>query len=462
MRWTSVSLQQALSPRGQLNLHQRLGVDVLQMSTVELNGYLDALAVENPLLEWLDAPEGADSRALWEDRPSPFAPLDGAALARPAPGDGEWESLPQYLHLQIRQLDLPPARARLAGALAVLLDEDGYLRTPDGELAQLLGASTGEIQAARAVLQSLDPPGVGAESLARCLWLQLVRAGSSGPAADIALHHLEALALGHDRAIAGRLGISPAEVQAAREEIVRLSPRPGAPFAPPPGPAPCLLPDLSVEETDGGFQIRSLHGCARFFRLDPYYLSLLKESGEPEVHRYLSEKNAQARAVLSAVRQREATLARCVQVIVRRQLPFFRGGPARLQPLTMQEVAGELRLHPSTVSRAVREKYLQCTWGVYPLSYFFSRGLSARQSISFGPSAAHALLRQLIREEDPLSPLSDQQLSARLAEAGCPISRRTVAKYREELGIPGAFSRRRAGGGSQREEGDHVCLRQRH
>ena len=458
MGWNFVALQQAMSPRGRLNLHQRLGVDVLQMSALELSSFMDTLAVENPLLEWQDTPEKSDSCVLWGKGYSPFAPLDESVFARTASADTMGESLACFLRVQIRQLGLPPARAGLAEILADCLDEDGYLRIPDEELAQALCTPLDEIRLARAVIQSLDPPGVGAENLARCLWLQLARTGCSGPAADIALHHLEALALGHDRAIAGRLNISLAEVQAAREKIVRLSPRPGAPFAPSPETIPCLLPDLLVEATDGGFQVRCLHSCVRFFRLDPYYLSLLKESSEPEIHRYLLEKAAQVRTVLSALHQRESTLSRCAQVIVRRQRPFFQDGPSRLQPLTMQEVAEELRLHPSTISRAVREKFIQCAWGVYPLSYFFPQRLSAQQSVRFGPSAAHAMLRQLIQEEDPHSPLSDQQLSLRLTQAGYPLSRRTVAKYRAELGIPGTFSRRKAGESSRGEESDHVYL----
>ena len=139
--------------------------------------------------------------------------------------------------------------------------------------------------------------------------------------------------------------------------------------------------------------------------------------------------------------QRESTLLRCAQVIVQRQAAFFREGAGGLAPLRLSDVAEELGLHESTVSRAVREKYLQCGRGAYPLHYFFSRN-AASQGGPVGGKAARALLRRLIDREDKICPLSDQKLCQAMAELGCPISRRTVAKYREEFGIPGASGRK--------------------
>ena len=180
------------------------------------------------------------------------------------------------------------------------------------------------------------------------------------------------------------------------------------------------------------------------FQVNGYYRKLLSTSDDPEVKEYLSGKLRQAENVLWAVKQRESTLKRCAQAIADHQQGFFRNGPQALVALRMADIAQELELHESTVSRAVREKYLQCARGVFPLRYFFTHSAAAAQSDAqcTGATGAKALLQQLIAKEDPAHPLSDQKLAEGLAKLGCPISRRTVAKYRDELNIPGTFGRK--------------------
>ena len=172
--------------------------------------------------------------------------------------------------------------------------------------------------------------------------------------------------------------------------------------------------------------------------LSGYYCKLQKQSADPEVKQYLTDKIKQAQWAIQAVEQRRSTLLSCAQVIVRRQESFFRPG-GHLSPLRLADVAQELSIHESTVSRAIREKYLQCSRGVYPLSFFFSReggteGTSVHQ--------IKERLRQLVYREDKKHPLSDQKLCEQLEAEGCAISRRTVAKYRDELGIPSASGRK--------------------
>ena len=223
--------------------------------------------------------------------------------------------------------------------------------------------------------------------------------------------------------------------------IRELDPRPGAVFQSG-GDVHYVQPDLIVEEKEGVLTVHSARGERPLFQVSRYYRELLRKSEDKEVQDYLTEKLHQAENVLWAAEQRESTLMRCARVIVARQENFFREGPGALAPLGLAEVAAELELHESTVSRAVREKYLQCARGLYPLSYFFSRRAGAGSKDGPSGRAARALLQRLIGEEDKNAPLSDQQLTLRMAQEGCAVSRRTVAKYREELGVPGASGRK--------------------
>ena len=285
----------------------------------------------------------------------------------------------------------------------------------------------------------MEPAGVGAAELSECLALQLERIGETGPALAIVQDHLETLAKRHDRAIAAKLSITPAQVEEARRTIRELDPRPGAVFQRT-EQVFYIQPDLIVEEQEGQLVVKPARGERPPFRVSRYYQKMLKQSEDKEVREYLTEKLRQAENVLWAARQRGSTLLRCAQVIVERQREFFHSGPEAMRPLRMGEVAQELGLHESTVSRAVREKYLQCPQGLYPLSWFFTRSAGAGEGVS--GTAARKLVLRLIDGEDKGKPLSDQQLSERMAREGCPISRRTVAKYREELGIPSASGRK--------------------
>ena len=283
---------------------------------------------------------------------------------------------------------------------------------------------------------------MGAENLAQCLELQLQRIHAQGPVLDIVRDHLEALAKRHYRAIASKLSISVEEVQQAERMIRELEPRPGAPFEQP-GQVQYILPDVFLEEEDGVLVAKLRGGERPPIQVSSYYRTLLKQSDDREVKTYLTEKLRQADGVLRALEQRDSTLRRCAQCIANWQREFFREGPRMLRPMRLADVAQELGLHESTISRAVREKYLQCSRGVYPMSYFFSRSATTQTGgAEVGAAAAKALLGRLVEREDKEHPMSDQKLCEAMAELGCPISRRTVAKYREDLNIPSASGRK--------------------
>ena len=450
-----MELLQHQSQQQKLSQQQIQSVELLQMSAPELEVYLRELAQENPVVELEEArPEGEGPREAellgrlsWledNDRQNRYyqhmdeEELD--PLARVGTAGGLEETLFRFLSRQLYQKDLDEDTAQGVRYLAACLDGDGYLRTPLDELAENLGCSPARAERYLSILRSLEPAGVGAETLSQCLELQLERIHETGPALEIVRHHLEALARRQYKAIADKLGISAEEVRRAERLIRELEPRPGAPFEQP-EQVQYILPDLFVEEGEEGLTVRLRGGDRPPFRISGYYRKLLRDTGDQEVRDYLTDKLRQAAGVLQALEQRESTLLRCARVIVRRQAAFFREGPQGLVPLRLSDVAEELELHESTISRAVREKYLQCGRGTYPLHYFFSRS-AASQGGPVGGKAARAQLRRLIDREDKVRPLSDQKLCQAMAELGCPVSRRTVAKYREELGIPGAAGRR--------------------
>ena len=441
-----------------LSQQQLQSVELLQMSAQELEVYLRELSQDNPVVELEEtssAPvqespreEELLRRLRWledNDRQNRYyqhvdeAEMD--PMARVSGAGGLEETLTRFLSRQLDRMELDKELDRMIRYLAACLDGDGYLRFPIEELAGQTGASLSRMEEALSLLQSLEPAGVGAVNLSQCLELQLLRIGEEGPALAIVRDHLEALAKRHYRAIAAALGITQEEVRQAERVIRELEPRPGAVFDQP-EQVVYLQPDVFVTMEEGRFVARTRGGERPPFRISGYYRDLLAHSQDREVREYLTGKLHQAEGVLRAIGQRESTLLRCAQSITQHQQDFFRFGAQALIPMRMADVAQELGVHESTVSRTIREKYLQCASGVYPMSYFFSRSATADQSGAVGGTAARALLKQLLDREDKSHPLSDQKLCEEMERQGCPISRRTVAKYREEMNIPSASGRK--------------------
>lgn len=443
-----------------LSQQQLQNVKLLQMSSLELREYVQELAVSNPLIEPEDLPpapmpagnDAAVDKLRWlaeTDRQNNYfqsADLEERDPFLSAGTDGGLaETLPRFVARQLDGAGMSESESSLVLFLCECLDRDGYLRVSPEELAADTGLPAEELRSALSKLQTLEPAGIGAAGLAECLALQLRRAGIAGTALEIVEHHMEALARHHYHAIASRLGVTEKEVLAAAETIRQLDPRPGAIFAAGETVA-YILPDLYVEEVDGRLAVRLSGGERPPFHISQFYLDLLKTTSDREVKDYLTSRLRQAENVLWAVNLRGSTLLRCGQIIARRQAGFFREGPRELLLLRMSDVARELGVHESTVSRAVRGKYLQCSRGLFPLSHFFSASAVKSGVTDLGGNAARAILTELIENEDRAHPLSDQKLCQLLAFRGCPVSRRTVAKYRGEMNIPPASARKRSGG----------------
>lgn len=434
--------------RQELKLTPQLlqSMEVLQMTSQELLEYISRQAEENPLLDQSDTPERAyeelRQQASWIDGGvgrATFAHED-APMAEPGRVDRELESLSAFLRDQLDRKGLSKPLLALCTYLAELVDENGYLAQEDVDGLSDLNIPQALIEQALEQLQRLEPPGVGARSLSECLVLQLKRQGEEDPMVlAIAARFLTELGRKHYGAIAQKLGLSVSEVKAAEKIISSLEPHPGRAFQPA-EPAVYVRPDVFVVELEGELRVILNEYYLPRVSVNDYYIRLLKESDEKETREYLRQKLQQAKWLLGSLERRGGTLRRCAEAILEAQRPFFTGDTAALAPMTLSSLAERLELHTSTVSRAVRGKYLQCRQGTYPLRYFFSLPVSggdaSRQAVK------HALLL-LVRDEDPGRPLSDQRLCALLEAEGICVARRTVAKYRMELGIGSSAARKK-------------------
>jgi RNA polymerase sigma-54 factor len=327
------------------------------------------------------------------------------------------------------------------------LDDDGYLRQSPEELLSALPAGHSvtpeEVEVAVRLVQSLDPPGIGARNLAECLALQLERSGESGDEVEIAKRivreHLDLLALHDSTRLAHKLGVSEEMIRRANILIRKLNPRPGGQFSE--SQARYVVADVVARKVNGKW-IASIHPQALpNIQINQIYADALSRdrSGNGALTRHLQE----ARWLIRNVQQRFETIQRVAQVIVDRQRRFLELGELAMRPLMLRDVARELGLHPSTISRVTSNKYMETPSGLIELKRFFSSRLTNEEDgSSCSSTAIRALIRELIAAEDPRNPLSDVQIARILASRSIKVARRTVAKYRTALRIPSVEARR--------------------
>lgn len=435
--------------RQELKLTPQLlqSMQVLQMNSQELLEYLGKLSEENPLIEQEDSPalrgayEELRQKASWIDaglHGGTFAHEDSSMPERGAV-DRETESLSAFLCDQLDRKRLPKPLLALCKYLAELVDEDGWLSQDDLDGLLDLKIPQALIDQALETVQNLDPAGVCARDLSECLVLQLKRQGAAPEVMEIAARFLPELGRKHYGPISRELGLTIEEIQAAEKVIASLDPHPGQAFQAA-EPTVYVRPDVFIIELDGELQVVLNEYYLPRVSISDYYTRLLKESDEKETRVYLQQKMQQAKWLLNSLERRGSTLRSCAQAILDTQRPFFAGQTGELAPMKLTSLAEQLGVHPSTISRTARGKYLQCRQGTYPLRYFFSRAVSEQ-----GPSqqAVKRKLLELVKAEDPKRPLSDQKLVELLDAQGIQLARRTVAKYRLELGLGSSTARKR-------------------
>ena len=357
---------------------------------------------------------------------------------------GAPETLAEHLHAQLGPAARDPRQAAIARWLIDQLDEAGYLETPLREIAEMLGAPLAEIEDALRVVQSLDPTGVGARSLSECLALQAIEADRHDPCMKRLIENLDLVAKGAFAQLKRMCGVDDEDFADMLAELRSYDPRPGLRFGS--TVSESVTPDILIRaRSDGGWDIALNQATLpRLVVNRSYYVELKRSCSDKESRGWLGDKLADANWLMKALDQRQKTILKVAAELVKQQDGFFRRGVAELKPLTLRTVAEAIEMHESTVSRVTSNKYLNCDRGTYELKYFFTSGVaSADGEGSVSAETVKAQIRALIEAEDPAAILSDDTLVELLRGKGFDLARRTVAKYREAIGLGSSVQRRR-------------------
>ena len=316
------------------------------------------------------------------------------------------------------------------------LDDDGFLKVPLEEIAIAAGVPYELAQKALSLIQTFDPVGVASRDLRECLLIQLDRLGKSEDVeAAVVAHHLPELGRKKYQEIARALKIPLERVQTAAQFISTLQPRPGSSFSPE-LKQNVVQAELAVQKNgDDWLVIMNEEPVPRLRISDTYKDLLARNGGDPGLREYLKEKIRAGKFLIKCLHQRQQTIFNIATEIVKRQREFFESGVAQLKPLTMNQVAEVVGVHETTVSRAIANKYIQTPWGLFDLKYFFTPGYQTDSGEVISNTSVKDAIQELISRENPLKPLSDQEIVKILSERGIPLARRTVAKYRAELNI---------------------------
>lgn len=435
-------------------------IEMLQLATVDLLQVIDKELEQNETLELLP-PETADElpapeRTLSADRLDHDAWPGSRVSGERDPKQAMLESLParsedllEYLSLQLALGDCSQTLCDQVLKLAERLDERGLLPESDAELLESFGGEPYE--RALEVLQSLDPKGLGARSPIDAMLLQVSRQDPDYKAIERLLtEYLSALARNKMPEVAKAMGLEVSEVCYLVERIGRLDPRPGLRFHE--DAALPVRPELLVRQEQGRIEVVVDDQSLPALAINPDYVELFgADATTIETRRYLRKKLQSARDLLAALRHRKATLARVGAAIINHQAEFLERGRAAIRPLKMADIAAQLDLHTSTVSRAIAGKYVQTDLGIFSLREFFdgARGRGKDRAASgSGRLAVKERIKEMVAHENGHNPLSDGELARLLEESGVAVARRTVTKYRKELQIPSSWQRRRHGGES--------------
>lgn len=439
----------------------QLSIKLLQMSTYDLREYIQKEFSENPVLEAqyesqkevvneenrLDYKElvkylesdnyGSQSYGDYDkDSVSPFT-----FISKP-------ESLLDYLEAQIIELPINEYERSVCSYMVQCLDHKGYLDISKEDVISELGCSEETFERALIVLHNLEPAGIGAKDLKECLRIQLRRKGEFDQFVEkIIENHLDDLADNKYQIISKDLGVTSKKAQDYGDLIKTLEPKPSRGFYTG-DQVSFIIPDAKITKIDGEFFIIMNDGVLPMLSLNPVYLSILKDNNnDKEAIEYVKEKMGKAVFLIKSIEQRKSTLYKVLEKILAKQKEYFEKGEKYLKPMTLKEIAEQLKMHESTISRAIRDKYILTAMGTIKIKDLFVNAVKNKDSVGSEEDITviniKKALKKIINAENKSKPLSDQVISDKLKEEGIGISRRTITKYREELGIKSSSKRKR-------------------
>lgn len=449
-------------------------IEILQYNSVELNEFIRQELLNNPLLE---TPKNEEMREDKKDREQDrIEETRDGEIRDEEPRDIDWQeyfsdfdrtrtksnfkeekeeilfqnfvtdetTLTEHLIFQLKFTLLDKEEKTVAEYIIENLDSNGYYQLTDEEIKEKFGIGDEKLEKILEVIHDFDPPGVCSRNLRECLLLQLERKEKPNPVAEAVIrNHLDDLAANRILQIAKATDFTKEEIQEAADFIKTLEPKPGREFASMKG-VKYIIPDITVEKIDGEYVVRINEITAPRLTISRYYKRLLSgDNIENGASSYINKKLNAAVRIIKSIEQRRDTIMKVVKAILEFQYDFFEHGKIHLKPLTLKEVADHVEVHESTVSRAVNGKYMQCPNGIYELKFFFQSGVSSSYGEGVSSSSIQSMIKTMIEKENPKKPYSDQFITNELKKTGINISRRTVAKYRDELNIPSSSKRKR-------------------
>ncbi|MCO7244843.1 RNA polymerase factor sigma-54 [Halomonas sp. Mc5H-6] len=466
------SLQLRIGTQLTMTPQLQQAIALLQLSTLDLRQEIQQALDANPMLEqedefseseqaasepeegeWADSiPKELSVDSDWSDTYQDSAgsgstSSDGPDFERQAAG----QSLHGHLLWQLAMTDLSQREQLVAESLIDALDANGYLTQPLNDIREGLrdqgveGLSQREVETILLRLQQFEPTGIFARDLRECLMLQLAALPDDTPllmpARRLVRQFLEALGKNDQRLLKRRLGLDDAQLDDVIQLIRSLDPRPGSVYSA--TDDSYVIPDLVVHHDNEGWHLELNPEALPKLRIQPDYASLIKRADKSQDNQFLKDHLQEARWLIKSLSSRNDTLLRVGREIITRQIGFLEHGEEAMKPLILADIADAVEMHESTISRVTTQKFIHTPRGIFELKYFFSSQISSQDGDSHSSTAIRARLKKLIQEEPPGKPLSDSRLVTLLEEAGIHVARRTVAKYREGMGIPSSSERRR-------------------
>lgn len=431
-------------------------IQILQYNNQELNEYIDKELLENPILEseyhkesdteididslrdqLIQADENVEAYKQWESHSTSdeYSYENFVAFNY---------TLTEFLIEQLHFSSLKGQDAEIGRYIIENIDDNGYLSMSLEEICSVLDVDLDSCERVLDLIHTFEPSGVGARDLNECLIIQLASLGELTDEIEFIIsNRLKDLADNKYALISKEVGISLTEVQEIADLIKTLEPKPGRGFDSD-NSIKYIIPDIYVEETNGEYVVSANDGSTPSLHISSYYNSLTEEAkSDKELSNYLNNRFNSAMWLMKSIEQRKKTIYNVASAIVQFQNDFFAKGERFLKPLILKQIAETVGVHESTVSRAINGKYMQCPRGVFELKYFFTGGILNEDGSGVSSNSIKSMIKEFVDAEDDKKPLSDSKISEMLHEKGIDISRRTVAKYRDDIGILPSSKRRR-------------------